>query len=246
MPNAPETRDILPAGMRPVSIDDDPFARAEGSALIRCGETIVLCAASVSDQVPDHARLKGRGWVTAEYSLLPRSTHTRSPRERHGAQGRTQEIQRLIGRSLRSVTDLERLAGSSIVVDCDVLRADGGTRCAAITGAFVALGRAVRKLRLEGKAQSGVLADFVSAVSVGIVAGERVLDLDYARDRRAEVDMNVVMTGAGRFVEVQGTAEGKPFDDAALGEMIALAKKGCAALAKIQSAALGVDRAVEL
>ncbi len=225
-----------PRELRPVRITPDYLRHAEGSALIELGVTRVLCAASVEDNVPPFLRGRGRGWVTAEYAMLPRSTHTRSEREasRGKIGGRTHEIQRLIGRSLRAVVDLGALGERSIWIDCDVIEADGGTRTAAITGAYVALALAIRKLEAAGLVGAGLVADHVAAVSVGIVGGRPCLDLAYEEDSRAEVDMNVVMTGRGRFVEVQGTAEGKPFTATQLASLTALAAEGIAQLVKVQ------------
>jgi len=213
---------------------------AEGSALIELGVTRVLCAASVEESVPPFLRGKGRGWVTAEYSMLPRSTHTRSDREsvRGKIGGRTHEIQRLIGRSLRAVTNLDALGERAILIDCDVIEADGGTRTAAITGAYVALALALRKLEAAGLLTAPPLVDSVAAISVGIVDRRVCLDLAYAEDSRAEVDMNVVMTGGGRFVEVQGTAETKPFTATQLVTLTTLARDGIAQLTELQREAL--------
>jgi ribonuclease PH len=241
----PTPRAARPDGRRPrelraVIITPNYLRHAEGSALIEFGLTRVLCAASVEESVPPFLRGKGRGWVTAEYGMLPRSTHTRSDREaaRGKIGGRTQEIQRLIGRSLRAVTNLDALGERSILIDCDVIEADGGTRTAAITGAYVALALAVAKLEAAGQLAGRVLVDSVAAVSVGICANRLCLDLAYAEDSTAEVDMNVVMTGRGRFVEVQGTAEGKPFTNAQLTSMTALAAEGIARLCAHQRDAL--------
>lgn len=225
--------------MRPVEIQTGYLLTAEGSALIEVGSTRVLCAASVEQTVPQFLRGSGKGWVTAEYAMLPRATVSRSPRESVRPSGRTQEIQRLIGRSLRSVVDLAALGERTIILDCDVLQADGGTRTAAITGAFVALSISVQQLVQFGILRSSPIRDSVAAVSVGIIAGEPMIDLAYEEDSRAEVDMNVVMTGAGRFVEVQATAEQKSFDDVQLGELLALARRGAAGLVKVQREALG-------
>jgi ribonuclease PH len=213
---------------------------AEGSALIELGVTRVLCAASIEESVPPFLRGKGRGWVTAEYSMLPRSTHTRSDREsvRGKIGGRTHEIQRLIGRSLRAVTNLDALGERAILIDCDVIEADGGTRTAAITGAYIALALALRKLEAAGVLTAPPLVDSVAAISVGIVDRRVCLDLAYAEDSRAAVDMNVVMTGGGRFVEVQGTAETKPFTAAQLVTLTTLARDGIAELTAIQREAL--------
>jgi ribonuclease PH len=231
-----------PNQMRPVRITTDYLMTAEGSALIEVGHTRVLCAASVEESVPQFLRGSGRGWVTAEYSMLPRATSTRTPREvAKGRQsGRTLEIQRLIGRSLRSVVDTAALGDRSVIVDCDVLQADGGTRTASITGAYVALVLALRKLVRYGTLKSLPVAQPVAATSVGISKGQAILDLCYEEDSAAEVDMNVVMTGSGRFVELQATAEKTPFDDGQLEQMVALARSGIAELFEIQKAALAV------
>src|SRR5213592_4005062 len=204
-----------PEAMRPVSLEPGVAKYAEGSCLARFGDTHVLCTASVEERVPPFLRNTGRGWVTAEYSMLPRSSHERIQREvtRGHVGGRTHEIQRLIGRSLRAVTNLEALGERQILVDCDVLEADGGTRTASITGAFVALVDAIRWLTRCVELPGAPLRDFIAAVSVGIVGGEPMLDLCYEEDSRAEVDMNLVLTGSGRLVEIQGTAEGKPFSE---------------------------------
>jgi len=228
-----------PDQMRPVEIQTGYLLTAEGSALIEVGSTRVLCAASVEQTVPQFLRGSGKGWVTAEYAMLPRATVSRSPRESVRPSGRTQEIQRLIGRSLRSVVDLAALGERTIILDCDVLQADGGTRTAAITGAFVALSISVQQLVQFGVLRSSPIRDSVAAVSVGIIGGQPMIDLAYEEDSRAEVDMNVVMTGAGRFVEVQATAEQKSFDDVQLGVLLALARGGVGSLVKIQREALG-------
>src|SRR5579884_2726038 len=209
-----------PEQMRPVKITPDYLMTAEGSALIEVGNTRVLCAASVEDTVPPFLRGSGKGWVTAEYSMLPRATATRTPREisKGRASGRTMEIQRLIGRALRSVVDLAALGERTVILDCDVLQADGGTRTASITGAFVAMALAMRQLVQYGALKRMPLRDYVAATSAGVVGGTPMLDLCYEEDSQAEVDMNVVMTGAGRFVEVQSTAERGDFDDAKLAE----------------------------
>jgi ribonuclease PH len=227
-----------PDQMRPVAIHTDYLLTAEGSAIIEVGNTRVLCAASVEDTVPQFLRGSGKGWVTAEYAMLPRATATRTPREVNRPSGRSQEIQRLIGRSLRSVVDMRALGERTMIVDCDVLQADGGTRTAAITGAFVALSIAMRKLVEFGRLKSDPIRDHVAAVSVGIVGGEPMLDLAYQEDSRAEVDMNVVMTGGGQFIEVQATAEQKPFDDEQMGRLIGLARRGIAQLVEIQRGVL--------
>ena len=214
---------------------------AEGSVLVEFGNTKVLCTASVEDSVPSFLKGKGQGWVTAEYGMLPRSTHTRSAREaaRGKQSGRTQEIQRLIGRSLRAVTNLTALGERQITLDCDVLQADGGTRCAAITGACVALHDACAKLIAEGRLTQWPLRDFVAAVSVGIVGGELLLDLDYSEDSGCDTDMNVVMTGAGGLVEVQGTAEGEPFSREQMSRLLDLASQGIDTIIGQQKRALG-------
>jgi ribonuclease PH len=231
-----------PTQLRPVRITRGFTRHAEGSVLIECGETRVLCTASVEDSVPPFLRGSGRGWVTAEYGMLPRSTNTRNAREaaRGKQSGRTLEIQRLIGRALRTAVNLERLGERQITIDCDVLQADGGTRTASITGAFVALHDAISVLLERQMLPSAPIVDFVAAVSVGIHAGVPVLDLDYAEDSACDTDMNVVMTGSGGIVEVQGTAERAPFSQAELDEMLQLARQGIAELVAIQRAALGL------
>jgi ribonuclease PH len=213
---------------------------AEGSCIIATGNTRVLCTASVEEGVPPWRKGSGAGWVTAEYAMLPRSTHSRVRRERNGPKGRTQEIQRLIGRSLRAVIDLEALGERSILIDCDVLQADGGTRTASITGACIALHRACTGLVEAGDLEAHPMTDLVAAVSVGLVDGEPRLDLNYAEDFAAQVDMNVVATGAGGLVEVQGTAEGAPFRRAELDELVDLAEAGIAELVAAQRDALGL------
>jgi len=222
--------------MRPVSVEPDYLLTAEGSVLISVGHTRVLCAASVEDTVPNFLRGAGQGWVTAEYAMLPRATITRTPREvKKGREGgRTMEIQRLIGRALRAVIDLKALGERSIVLDCDVLQADGGTRTAAITGAFIALGLAVGKLLKGGILGANPIRDYLAATSVGIVGGTGLLDLCYEEDSAAEVDMNVVMTGAGKFVELQATAEHKEFDDAQLATLLSLGRQGVSELITLQ------------
>ena len=226
--------------LRPVSLQRHYTRHAEGSVLVTFGHTQVLCTASVEEKVPPHKRGSGEGWVTAEYGMLPRATHTRSDREaaRGKQSGRTQEIQRLIGRSLRTVFDLKALGERSILIDCDVLQADGGTRTAAITGAFVAAHDAVSYLLGQGRIAANPIRDFVAAVSVGVVKGTPVLDLEYTEDSACDTDMNVVMTAAGGFVEVQGTAEGVPFTRAELDQLLALADKGIRELVALQRAAL--------
>lgn len=225
-----------PDQLRPTKITPDYLVTAEGSVLIEAGNTRVLCAATVEDSVPGFLRGTGKGWVTAEYSMLPRSTVTRMAREiaKGRPSGRTHEIQRLIGRSLRSVIDLAALGERSIILDCDVLQADGGTRTAAITGAFVALAMAIGTLvKFKAVAKSPLL-DSVAATSVGIVSGTPMLDLAYEEDSRADVDMNVVMTGSDKFVELQATAEHTPFDDAQSAELVNLARRGLAELRAMQ------------
>jgi len=228
------------AEMRDVTIATGTIPHAEGSALIELGGTRVLCVASVEDRVPQFLKGSGSGWVTAEYGMLPRATHTRSPREAAvGKQGgRTQEIQRLIGRSLRSVTELRGLGERTITLDCDVLQADGGTRCAAITGACVALSMALAKLLRERAIPRWPLRETVAAISVGVCAGQAVLDLAYAEDSEADVDFNIVATESGAFVEVQGTAERRPFSEERLTELLALARRGLKKLAAVQAEAL--------
>ena len=225
--------------MRLVKIQRQFTRYAEGSVLISMGETQVLCTASVLEKVPPFLKGKGQGWVTAEYGMLPRSTHTRSDREAaKGKQsGRTQEIQRLIGRSLRAVMDMSLLGERTIQIDCDVLQADGGTRCASITGAWIAVADAVDGLLAKGLLTQNPLKDSVAAISVGMVDGRAVLDLDYPEDSGCDADMNVVMTGAGGFVEVQGTAEGHTFDRAELNTLLQLAENGIKELARLQASA---------
>lgn len=215
---------------------------AEGSVLIEVGQTRVLCAATVEETLPPFLRNSGRGWVTAEYAMLPRATVERSPREVHKGHpsGRTQEIQRLIGRSLRSVVDMDALGERTILVDCDVLQADGGTRTAAITGGYTAMALAVKKLLEYGRLTRNPLRDLVAATSVGVLRGEVLLDLAYEEDSQAEVDMNVVMTGTGEFVELQATSERKTFDDQTLAAMLAVARKGLAEIFAAQRAVLSM------
>ena len=229
--------------LRPLTITRHYTHHAEGSVLVEFGHTKVLCTASVEEKVPGFLKGKGQGWVTAEYGMLPRSTHTRSDREaaRGKQSGRTQEIQRLIGRSLRAVTDLAALGERQITLDCDVLQADGGTRCASITGAYVALHDAVSKLIAEGKLAASPLHDFVAAVSVGLVNGEPALDLDYDEDSACDTDMNVVMTGSGGMIEVQGTAEGAPFSRAQLDLLLELAGIGIDQIIAAQRTALSTQ-----
>ncbi len=225
---------------RPIKITPGYVPDAEGSALIETGNTVVMCAATVETSVPPWMRNKGTGWVTAEYSMLPRSTRERVRRERSHVGGRTQEIQRLIGRALRSVTDLSALGEISILLDCDVLRADGGTRTASITGAYVALHQALTGLLEAGKIKTIPLKDQIAAISVGIVNGSAVLDLDYNEDSAADVDMNIVMTGAGEFVELQGTGEEATFSRSQLDKMLVLGEVGIKNLLEAQRTALGL------
>jgi ribonuclease PH len=214
---------------------------AEGSVLVEVGHTKVICTASTEDRVPHFLRGGGKGWVTAEYGMLPRATSTRTTREATAGKvgGRTQEIQRLIGRSLRSIMSMSELGERTVWIDCDVIQADGGTRTAAITGGFVALVLALERLREKGSIPRVPVTNYVAATSVGVVGGTPMLDLAYEEDSRAEVDMNIIKTSDGRFIEIQGTAETEPFDRAALDELLALADKGIAALIEIQRAAVG-------
>jgi ribonuclease PH len=232
-----------PRELRKIRITRHYTKHAEGSVLIECGDTRVICTASVDEKVPPHKRGSGEGWVTAEYGMLPRSTGERMGREAaKGKQsGRTLEIQRLIGRSLRAVVDLQKLGERTIQIDCDVIQADGGTRTASITGAFVALYDAVRHLLGKGLINESPLKDFIAAISVGIYQGTPVLDLDYLEDSACDTDMNVVMLGSGHFVEVQGTAEGHPFTRAEMDELLELAKNGIAELIGMQRAVLETD-----
>jgi ribonuclease PH len=245
MPSEPISRAAgrAPDALRPVTLTRRYTVHAEGSVLVAFGRTKVLCTASVEEKVPPHKRGSGEGWVTAEYGMLPRATHTRGDREaaRGKQSGRTQEIQRLIGRSMRSVFDLAALGERTIHLDCDVLQADGGTRTAAITGAFVAAHDAVHWLIGQGRIAASPIRDAVAAVSVGIVHGTPLLDLDYAEDSACDTDMNVVMTGSGGFVEVQGTAEGAPFSRAEMDRMLALAARGIGELVAAQRAALAAS-----
>jgi len=226
--------------LRPVRITRNFTMHAEGSVLIEFGNTKVLCTASVEERVPPHKRGSGEGWVTAEYGMLPRSTHTRNDREaaRGKQSGRTQEIQRLIGRSMRAVFDLKKLGERTIQLDCDVIQADGGTRTAAITGAFVAAQDAVNKLLAAGKIGESPITAAVAAISVGVVQGTPLLDLEYTEDSACDTDMNVVMTGAGHFVEVQGTAEGVAFTRAEMDALLTLAEQGIAELMRLQQLSL--------
>ena len=230
-----------PSAMRPVTLKPGVAKYAEGSCLAKFGDTHVLCTATIEERVPPWMRNSGKGWVTAEYGMLPRSTHTRTDREaaRGRQSGRTQEIQRLIGRSLRAVTDLVAMGERQIKIDCDVLQADGGTRTAGITGSYVALRLALGKLVTAGLLPAMPLTDSVAAISCGICGGTPVLDLDYAEDSGAETDANFVLTGAGKIIEIQATAEGAPFDEASFTAMLDLARAGIAELTLLQRAALG-------
>ena len=236
----PRSGDRAADALRAVTLQRHYTRHAEGSVLVSFGHTQVLCTASVDEKVPPHKRGSGEGWVTAEYGMLPRATHTRSDREaaRGKQSGRTQEIQRLIGRSLRSVFDLAALGERSIVLDCDVLQADGGTRTAAITGAYVAAADAVSTLLDKGLIAASPICDHVAAVSVGLIGGTPLLDLEYSEDSACDTDMNVVMTGAGHFVEVQGTAEGAAFTRAEMDRLLQLAEQGIAELVAAQKRAL--------
>jgi len=220
--------------LREIKITTDYMKHAEGSCLIEFGETKVICTASVEEKVPPFLMNKGTGWVTAEYGMLPCSTNTRIRRDRASGSGRTQEIQRLIGRSLRAVVDMEKLGERTIKIDCDVIHADGGTRTASITGGFIALALAVENMKKQGIIDDNPLNDYVAAISVGIFKGADVLDLPYEEDANADMDMNVVMVGKGDFVEVQGTAEGDPFSKSQMNELLDLAKKGIEELIEIQ------------
>ena len=228
----------LPDELREARIEADYVDACAGSCLIDVGRTRVLCAASVVEGAPPHKRDSGEGWVTAEYAMLPGSSPSRVDRRRARA-GRSQEIQRLIGRSMRAAVDLSKMDGLTIHVDCDVIQADGGTRCAAVTGGWAAMARAANALLEAGRIAESPIREAVAAVSVGVVGGVPLLDLDYAEDARAEVDMNVVMTGGGRFVEVQGTAEGAPFRRSDLNRLLALAQKGIGELLAVQAARVG-------
>ncbi|MFY9226639.1 MAG: ribonuclease PH [Blastocatellia bacterium] len=228
------------SSLRQVKLIPNFTKHAEGSTLVEFGDTRVLCTASIEERVPPHLKNKGVGWVTAEYGMLPRSTETRTNREvRSGPSGRTHEIQRLIGRSLRAVVEMEKLGERTIFLDCDVIQADGGTRTASITGAFVALVLALRKLKDQKKIDYVPVRDYVAAVSVGIVGNKVLLDLDYQEDSRAEVDMNIVRTGSGRFIEIQGTAETNPFTQEQMVEMVKVASQGIEQLITAQRHILG-------
>ena len=226
--------------LRDVKITKDYIKFAEGSCLVEMGDTKVIATASIEDGVPPFLKGKGKGWITAEYGMIPRSCKTRTAREASKGKlgGRTHEIQRLIGRSMRTVVDLNEIGERTIWMDCDVIQADGGTRCASITGSFVALALALYSMRKEGIIKKIPISDYVAAVSVGVIDGEKMLDLNYGEDSNAGVDMNVVMTGKGKFIEVQGTAEKEPFDKKDMDELIALAKKGIEDLVSIQKKAL--------
>ena len=232
MPTAKEKSKNMRSGnfMRPVRLEKGVLKYASGSCLIECGNTKVICSASIEENVPPFLRGSGKGWVTAEYGMLPASCQERIARERNKVSGRTQEIQRLIGRALRSVVDFTALGERTITVDADVIQGDGGTRTAAITGCFVALAEAVEKLMTKGTIRRQPLKDYVAAISVGLLRGKPVLDLEYEQDSNADVDMNIVMTGSGRLVEVQGTAEKAPFDEKQLIALLQLAKSGIAKL----------------
>jgi ribonuclease PH len=236
----------LPHELRPVTIEPGFMPYAEGSALVACGNTKVICTASVENSVPPFLVGKGQGWLTAEYNMLPRSTHTRKRRDRDKLDGRTVEIQRLIGRCLRPTVDLKKIGERTILVDCDVLQADGGTRTASVTGAMVAVVQALAKMKTLGQVTESPLGQFVAAVSVGIVKGAPTLDLCYQEDVSADVDANVAMTEEGRFVEVQGTAEHGPFDRAQFEQLLDLADQGIRRLIAKQKEALGAETLAEL
>ena len=225
--------------LRPVRITRDYLRHPEGSVLVEFGDTKVICTASIEEKVPPFLKGQGKGWVTAEYGMLPRSTTTRMNRERSGPSGRSQEIQRIVGRSLRAVVEMAKLGERTVWMDCDVIQADGGTRTASITGAFVALALALEKLRARDAIRTIPLSDYVAATSVGIVEGEPLLDLAYEDDSRADVDMNIVKTGDGRFIEVQGTAEAMPFGRDALMTLLDLADRGIQQLVEKQRAIVG-------
>ncbi|UCD10969.1 MAG: ribonuclease PH [Nitrospinaceae bacterium] len=227
--------------LRKVKVTKHYITHPAGCALIQMGNTKVICAASVEDRVPPFLRDKKTGWVTAEYSMIPSSTHTRTAREasRGKLSGRTQEIQRLIGRSLRTIVDMEKMGERTVWIDCDVIQADGGTRCASITGAFIALALAFKKLKKEKVIDEVPIRDYVAAVSVGIAEGNQLLDLDYSEDSEAAVDLNIIKTGSGGFIEIQGTAERDPFNDKQLRDLLALADKGIKELIDVQKKAVG-------
>jgi|TARA_B110000438_G_scaffold298233_1_gene346071 ribonuclease PH len=230
-----------PNQLRQVKIIKNYIKHPQGSVLINVGNTKVICSASVEERVPSFLRDKKTGWLTAEYSMMPSSTHTRSSREasRGKLSGRTQEIQRLIGRSLRAIVDMKTLGERTVWIDCDVIQADGGTRCASITGAFVALCLALKKLKKQKIIKTIPIKEFVAAVSVGMYEGNAILDLDYSEDSKAEVDMNIIKTGTGKFIEIQGTAESEPFNQKQMKEMLSLADKGIQELIAIQKKAIG-------
>ena len=236
MSNRPDGRAL--DELRPLKIMRGYMTNAEGSALIEMGETKVICTASVEKRVPPFLVGKGTGWLTAEYAMLPRSTHSRTQRETRGAKGRTQEIQRLIGRSLRAVVNLDKLGVHTLWIDCDVLQADGGTRTASISGAYIAVADALSHMRTKKMIDGDLLLDSIAAVSVGIIDNAPRLDLCYAEDSAAEVDMNIVMTGSNRFIELQGTAEEDPFDQEEMDAMLSLGKQGIRQIKKAQEAAL--------
>jgi len=227
--------------LRKINVTRNYMKFAEGSCLIELGETKVICTASVDENVPQFLKGKGGGWVTAEYAMLPRSCQSRVQREgiRGQVSGRTHEIQRLVGRSLRAVVDMPALGERTVWIDCDVIQADGGTRCASITGSFIALYDALTWLKKKGLIEKPPILDYVAATSVGIIKGEPVLDLTFEEDSNADVDMNIIMTGKGKFIEIQGTAEGEPFDDQQMQKLIALAKKGILQLIDVQKKTLG-------
>ncbi len=228
---------------RPVKIAHNYLKYPEGSCLFQMGNTKVLCTASISDDTPDHAKAENKGWLTAEYSMLPRATQDRTSRSRIASGGRTKEISRLIGRSLRAVMDFSTIPEIGIVIDCDVIQADGGTRTASINGGFIAAVQALRRWRKDNKSMQWPIRDYVAAISVGIVDGKCILDLDYEHDRRAEVDLNVVMTGSGKYIEIQGNAEHKPFDQKSLQEMLNAARVGIRKVLAEQQRVLGkLDR----
>jgi ribonuclease PH len=240
--NDPLNVDRPADSLRPITIEPNFYDDVEGSCMVSFGRTQVLCTATIENSAPPHLKGKGQGWVTAEYAMLPRSANDRIRRERKGASGRTTEIQRLIGRALRSITNLEGWGERSIILDCDVIRADGGTRTASITGSFVALALAFRHLKKNAKINSNLefpLKDYVSAISVGICNGKPVLDLDYVLDSNADTDMNVVMTAGGKMIEIQGTAEKEPFSEEEFATLMTYAKKGCEELCAIQREILG-------
>lgn len=230
-----------PGELRKIKVTKNFIQHPDGSVLIQMGGTRVICAATVEDKVPFFLRDKGSGWITAEYSMIPSSTHTRSVREssRGKLSGRTQEIQRLIGRSIRAVVDLPKLGERTIWMDCDVIQADGGTRCASITGAFMALILALKKMKKKKLIETIPIKDYVAAVSVGVIDGKRLLDLDYSEDSTASVDLNVVKTGGGKFIEIQGTAEKDPFDDKQMSALLSLADKGIKELVALQEKTVG-------